>query len=455
MSSTIHTPPRQAGHALTPPAVTLALWSLRRTWFLLVIIALGLISAMVVACTIPLYSMVTTTAGLRGILNTTVNTSEINLNVAPAAFSTQALRRSQKALDPLVQQHIGPYMSQHPSLMLTSQSIDVLSPRLPAREYDLIQYTATFPQDGKHLQLISGHLPNLKSNEYEIILTPDTLESIGLKVGAKLTLATSIMDTPLLTLANRISSPEALLKQIQLHTFELDIPARVVGTFKVPDTEKAYWHQNDFTELTRDEGAKSIPVYQFLGANELLLNAYDRFTQAHHLDQVYPYTQFDYDAITGILSAGGGSSLPSINWTYRVDPQKMDFSLYDIFSSQVAGLQSDMTRLHGDLLARHDRYYNPFNDFGQSSEQLSLPYTSAMAMTSDLFSGTDGPGALEQYRNRLSVVQLPVAIISAQIIALILFFISMMLGLLVDRQRDTIAVLRSRGPADNRSIPRY
>lgn len=444
MSSITHAPPRSSSRTLTPPAVTLALWSLSRTWFLLLIIALGLISAIAVACTIPLYSTVTTTAGLRGILSTTVNTPEVSLGLSPAGFSSKTLQANYKALDPLMRQHLGPYMSDQPSLMFSSSSIYVASPKLPAgNSYELTNYTASFPRDGKHLHLLSGRFPNVHSKEYEIILTADTASINKLAVGSSLTLTTTVMDAPFEEVSRNVSTPEDLQAQINKHTYTLNFPARVVGIFAVPETERAYWHQNDFTPDVHSVGARDIPVYKFLSANELLLAPYDQFAQAHHIDQAYSYVSFFYNQSAAYLEHITTFSVPDETWIYRVDPQRVDFTQFDSFSSNISGLQSDMTRQHGDLLSRHDTYTNPFSAASQGS--FSIPNVNSMFMTSALFSSQDAPGVVDQYHNRLSVVQLPVAIISAQIIALILFFISMMSGLLIERQRDTIAILRSRG----------
>ncbi len=52
---------------------------------------------------------------------------------------------------------------------------------------------------------------------------------------------------------------------------------------------------------------------------------------------------------------------------------------------------------------------------------------------------------LEQYRARFEVTSIPVTILLLQVVALILFFIAVMSDLLIERQADTIALLRSRG----------
>ncbi len=53
------------------------MWRLRRTWFLLLFIAFGMVAAVVIVCTIPLLSSVMTTAGLRSTLRATPESDEI------------------------------------------------------------------------------------------------------------------------------------------------------------------------------------------------------------------------------------------------------------------------------------------------------------------------------------------------------------------------------------------
>ena len=55
------------------------------------------------------------------------------------------------------------------------------------------------------------------------------------------------------------------------------------------------------------------------------------------------------------------------------------------------------------------------------------------------------PSILETFRSKLAVAQIPIVILALEIIALILLFVGMMTLLLVDRQADTIALIRSRG----------
>src|SRR5205807_7301725 len=65
---------------------------------------------------------------------------------------------------------------------------------------------------------------------------------------------------------------------------------------------------------------------------------------------------------------------------------------------------------------------------------------------------SNGPNdLLDGYSNRISVVRIPVLSLAYLIVGLVLFFVSLMADLLVDRQSSAIAMLRSRG-ASRRQI---
>ncbi len=63
--------------------LTLASWRLRRTWFLLLITTLGMIAAVVIACAVPTFLTVTTTASLRATLREQAYSSQVNCDIVP------------------------------------------------------------------------------------------------------------------------------------------------------------------------------------------------------------------------------------------------------------------------------------------------------------------------------------------------------------------------------------
>src|SRR5215831_17970726 len=69
MARSIQRPPRQGGFSRVAAAVTLAWWQFRLTWRLLLVVGSGMLAAVMLVCTVPLYAQVALSAGLRGALN--------------------------------------------------------------------------------------------------------------------------------------------------------------------------------------------------------------------------------------------------------------------------------------------------------------------------------------------------------------------------------------------------
>src|SRR6266566_4038033 len=97
----------QARHFLMWPVVTLAAWRLRRTWFLLLFIAFGMVAAVVIVCTIPLLSSVMTTAGLRSTLRATPESDEIVVYGGGPGISTSIVQAANNKFAPLFRRYLG------------------------------------------------------------------------------------------------------------------------------------------------------------------------------------------------------------------------------------------------------------------------------------------------------------------------------------------------------------
>src|SRR5436309_2351746 len=114
---------------------------------------------------------------------------------------------------------------------------------------------------------------------------------------------------------------------------------------------------------------------------------------------------------------------PDIIWYYPLDPARIGISDLD-------------TIINGVESVKVDNANNPDLD------QPPLLENTLTYQQSDI---------LEQYRSRTSVAQLPVTGLLLLMLGLILFFMSMMADLLIERQADAIAILHSRG-ASRRQI---
>src|SRR5579885_633492 len=407
-------PPKQSGNPLSS-VITLALWRLRRTWFLLLITTLGLITTVIVACSIPLFSTVTGTAGMRNILSAPPDSATISVSVVNQGLSTTIVHDVLHQIDPLIRQHIGPYLENTPDFAMNTNNARIISPPPAPRLYNLTFMSASAKQMSSYTQMVEGRMPRATAgDETEIMLTPAAAQLMQVSVGSLITLNMAFADTAIQT---RFFPGQGRDPAILQHFPNTTINARVVGLFTVSQTNQAYWHgQNlDVTEQQLSPG-RSLLRFTFLTANGAFLSTFDQIAQSIHIPAVFaPYT---------------------LSWYYHLDPARTIISQLDALTTQLRSLQTAMTNKFGDTQSI---------GFGNGDNASTYPYIEQVFLLSDVLSGPGGQSILEQLSARIAATRIPVTIVGLQIIALILFFVSLVADLLVDRQADAIAVLRSRG----------
>ncbi|MDQ6662710.1 MAG: hypothetical protein M3Z24_17330, partial [Chloroflexota bacterium] len=114
--------------------------------------------------------------------------------------------------------------------------------------------------------------------------------------------------------------------------------------------------------------------------------------------------------------------LPTLDWYYRLDTSRIDTGNIDTVAAGISKVLESIT---------NGPNAPPFVTNTQSSSPASA--------------------ALSSFSSRVSVVQIPVVSLSLMVLALMLFFVSMMIDILVERQINAITVMRSRG-ASRRQI---
>ena len=102
-------PPRKKSRI--SPAVTLAFWRLRQTWRLLLVTGIGIVAAVTFICTVPFYSDVTTTIGLRDVLASSAQNSEIAIQSVSERLDTATITKATQRLQRIVQRDVGSYLS--------------------------------------------------------------------------------------------------------------------------------------------------------------------------------------------------------------------------------------------------------------------------------------------------------------------------------------------------------
>ena len=392
------------------PVMTLTFWQLRRTWFLLLFITFGMIAAVVIACAIPLLSDVMTTAGLRSTLRATPDSTDFQLIVGTNGISSPIEQNIYQQFDPLFHRYLGSILKPEQSA-ITSDDFSFSPPR---KNTILTVYGTPMQQAAPHLGPIQGRLARITNNpasQIEIMLSSDTAQLMGVHVGSTFQLAMNYIVLP---------HDTGILQS------SIVVTAHVVGTFTVTPANAAYWHGEDFQTIKLAvEGSTQVLHHTLLVPDNALLALFDQLRATYHTDAVH--TLLGNDEYLFIRH-------------YRLDPSQLSISGLNTLIDRLAGLQATTDSLYGSL-----------ENGGAPESFPSYPYLTDVELSSPVLSTNGNPSSLEEFRSRISAASIPVGVFTILTLSLILFFVSLLTTLLVDRQADTIALLRSRG-ASRRQI---
>lgn len=408
--------PQRKNDTLMTTAITLASWRLRRTWFLLCMITLGIIAAIVVASAMPLFTAITTTAGLRNTLRASAASSEIGLSITPLKVSTPIVRDIQNQFAPLFQHTVGPYLQDsQPQLFADAlfSNISLTSPRQVPSNLFAVE-GASLQQAASHIILVSGHVPTTPfapDGSMNILITPNTAFGLGVHVGSSMTL-----DINYNTQVPSPYDPYNPGAPQNNQTAQSFVKVHIAGLFTIGQQNLDYWHGRDF----EPHGSPPVTQYTILTPLNGFLHIFDSIAKHNNTDG--PYTVFS----------------ETFSWYYHINPLRVSVSQLNNLRAQISSLQSQLNEKYAGA-AGQDAFYSALVN------PPAYPYIAVAQPVSQLFTEPGIPGNLEQYQSRVQLVTIPVFLISLQILALLLFFVSMMTGLVVERETDTIALLHSRG----------
>lgn len=194
---------------------------------------------------------------------------------------------------------------------------------------------------------------------------------------------------------------------------------RITGLFSVATQRTGVLQGETFQPVVNDEGA----FYTlFMPAPALLA----------HLDQAARHANID-----AIFSP----STFQINLSYHLQVARLQTSQVNDLLSRLSQLQISVAKIVGQIQAQQSSalgaYANPY----LSQFTLYNPTPNTFAITT----------LLEQYNSRIALARIPPAILALLILALIVFFIGLIVTLLIERQGEANAMLSSRG-ASTRQI---
>ena len=381
---------RRAGRTLIPPTVTLAFWRLRKTWGLLLVTGIGIVAAVMLVCTVPLFSEIAMTAGLRGVLTSPSNNPSIYVYSASSRISAPVINQTTQSLDQDFQKNLGRYLAL-PQFSLQPPPFPILGKPAQSSKTsggplrptgNLVELiSASMDAAPSHVRLIAGRLPRTNSNDIEIAITPESAAQLQMTVGSVIPVNIAFVD------ANQVTTE----RMLNLH---------LVGLFRVDSTDDPFWDGSDF-QYTSPEGNQVGDTIPALVSVETSLSVFTKIS-----DEAAAHGQF--------FARGAAFAL---FWSYHLDVSHLAIGDLDAILAGVQHVQLDTSN-------------NPALD--------NSPYVE----NSKTFLPTD---ILQRYHDRIAVAQLPVASLLLLMLGLALFFVTMMADLLVERQLGALAILRSRG----------
>jgi FtsX-like permease family len=378
-----NTLPRSGGFTLIPPTLSLAFSRLRRTWGLLLITELGLLGAVLLVCAVPLFSQVAVSSGLRGVLAKSPGGPALTISVLAFNPTSDSTRQAASRVDDLVQSELGAYLGGKPSF-----SAQISLP--------VSKFSPTAGATGTGSKGPGANETGLTLDGRDINEASAHLRLISGRLPAASTAQIEIALLQESATALGVHPGDTLIAQLPGPTVSTPLTLRVVGVYALATPNDPYW--NGGAEFFGEGRAAKLGGGQAgraLVSADTLIATLSAATPANSPDQ-------------------GGNPL-QLTWRYPL-------ALDSITGDDLGPLTSRYNELR-------DHAFNQLNGQGGISiNQIG--------------------GALDTlggYQGRAIGMQIVVIILLLQVLGLVILFVSLAAGILVERQGEAIAILRSRG----------
>lgn len=264
-----------------------------QVWRLFILLALGLVAAVVLACALPLFTLVSTTASVRNALNNGLYdpTSAVQLNDQVA--SATELGQIAAVLRQGYQQQAGIFFSAPPALSLQipfspiwQNDQQIAGHRMELHGYDIAHIAA-------HLPLLQGRLPREEGETLEVALSTSNAQHLQAHPGSTYTVF--------------VHNPDG----------GQPIPLRlvVVGIFQEVSSFDLFWHGDSF--LSYYDPQMTTTYDHAIISNDALLHLYEHWQQANGGQPIHFVTHMNvYFPL--MLAAVNSTNLDELDQRLRV-----------------------------------------------------------------------------------------------------------------------------------------
>jgi hypothetical protein len=350
---------------------------------LLLITELGLLGAVLLVCAVPLFSQVAVSSGLRGALAESPGGPALTIDLLAFNPTRDSTRQFGARVDDLVQDELGSYLAGKPSFS-AQMTLGVTKSDPSSRA------TPSNPKGpgGESGLTLDGR--DISEASAHLRLVSGRLPAAS---GAQIELA--LLQESATALG--VVSGSTLYGQVFAGpSGPAILPLRVVGVYAPASANDPYWNANaDFYGGPVVKLGDGGQLNTALVSADTLITALNAATPAGASDQ-------------------GGNPL-QLTWRYPL-------ALDSITGDDLGQLTSSYSELR-------DRAYNQLGSQGG----ISVNQVGGALET------------LSAYQGRAIGLQIVVIILLFQVLGLVILFVSLAAGILVERQSEAIAILRSRG----------
>lgn len=376
--------------------LTLAFWRIRQTWLLLLLTGVSLCAMLVIACVMPLFTAVALPVGLQTLLQANATNNELTISASTQGLSSRVVSALQQQLEDQFQQTLG---ASHPNIgpvVVQEGSLRVISPPALVHSATFQLYATSLTDLEPHLHLVAGRWPaNDTPGVIEVALVPQAAQQLHLTLGEKVQLLGEMTtDQQTLTFVDPSAS----------------ITVQLVGLFNVPPAATPFLHEASFQPST----SNGETTETLLAPLPALLSTFDQLAAQAHSDVVFSDLDFQ------------------CSWQVTLQTAQLSPAQIDSLAQQLTLAQTYITNA-------------PSSSQPLAASPPIFPYL----MQASLYNPTPGSfelrDLLQRYSSRTDQISLLLTILTLQMIALLLFFVGMLVSLLLERQRAASALLNSRG----------